>query len=271
MAAATWAPPEPVAGAFAIAVEGAVLSGEIGGDGTPLVFVHGMAGDRHEWDGLRRLLPPDMPTLAYDLRGFGLSTAQEGVPFSHAGDLLALFDRLGIARAPVAGLSMGGGIALNFALSHPDRVSRLILISPALVGWEWSDEWKDLWRGVSGPARAGNMALARERWFAHPMFAGVRGSEAADELRRAIDAYHGRQWIRDDQRDELPDIDRLHTLAMPTLLLTGEKDVADLRLIADVIESVAPHVVRIDFAAAGHMLHLERPREVATAILGFLG
>jgi pimeloyl-ACP methyl ester carboxylesterase len=162
---------------------------------------------------------------------------------------------------------MGGGVALNFALSHPERVSRLILISPAMVGWEWSDEWKALWRGVSSAARSGDMALARERWFQHPMFAVARTSDAADELRHAIDAYHGRQWIRDPQRDELPDIDRLHTLAMPTLLFTGEHDVADIRLIADVIAAAAPQVTRIDYAGAGHMLHLERPREIAAAIL----
>ncbi|HEX7929445.1 MAG TPA: alpha/beta hydrolase, partial [Sphingomicrobium sp.] len=138
---------------------------------------------------------------------------------------------------------------------------------PAMVGWEWSDEWKALWRGVSRAARDGDMALARERWWQHPMFAVARRSEAADELRHAIDAFHGRQWIRDTQRDELPDVDRLHTLAMPLLLLTGEHDVADIRLIADVIEAAAPMVKRIDYAGAGHMLHLERADEVAKAIL----
>jgi pimeloyl-ACP methyl ester carboxylesterase len=54
---------------------------------------------------------------------------------------------------------------------------------------------------------------------------------------------------------------------MPTLLLTGGRDFTDLRLIADVIAGAAPEVRRIDFAGAGHMLHLERPAEVAAAIL----
>jgi 2-succinyl-6-hydroxy-2,4-cyclohexadiene-1-carboxylate synthase len=256
-----------LAQAFAVAVEGATLAGERSGTGTPLVLVHGMAGRRGDWDRLIAALPAGFATLRYDLRDFGQSTVQEDLPYSHACDLLALFDTLKIARAPLLGLSMGGGVALNFALSHPERVSRLALISPALVGWEWSDEWKALWRSISRAARDGDLVLARERWWQHPMFAAVRESEAADELRRAIGAYHGRQWIRDTQRDELPDADRLHSLAMPTLLLTGERDFSDLRLIADVIEGAAPHVTRIDFEGAGHMLHLERPAEVATAIL----
>jgi pimeloyl-ACP methyl ester carboxylesterase len=256
-----------MAGAFTVAVEGATLAGERSGQGPPLVLLHGMAGERQDWNRLLAALPADFSSLRYDLRGFGQSMAQEGLPYSHTDDLLALFDAQGIERAPLLGLSMGGGVALNFALSHPERVSRLILISPAMVGWEWSDEWKTLWRGVSKAARDGDLALARERWWQHPMFAVVRESEAADELRRTIGAYHGRQWIHDPQRDELPDVDRLHSLAMPLLLLTGEHDVADIRLIADVIAGAAPQVTRFDYLGAGHMLHLEHTGEVAAAIL----
>ena len=280
-------------GAFTVAVEGAVISGETGFPaqaatsgsltdrfapthagpafaGAPLVMVHGMAGDRHEWDPLVAALPATLATLRYDLRGFGRSEAED-VEFSHADDLLALFDARGLGRAPLLGLSMGAAVALNFALSHPERVERLILISPWLTGWEASDDWKALWRGVTEAARAGDLALARRRWFDHPMFAPLRRDPvAAADLRRAIDAYPGRQWVRDPQRAELPDIERLHTLAVPTLLLTGEHDHPDLRLIAEVIVGAAPGVRRIDYADAGHMLHVERTAAVAGAIAAFL-
>jgi len=229
-----------------------------------------MAGSRRDWDEVTRALPRTLCIVAYDLRGFGASKADDGRPFSHADDLRVLMDGLGIERAAIAGLSMGGGIALNFALSHPERVSHMCLVSPAMVGWEWSDEWKALWRGVAQAARSGDMALARDRWFAHPMFAQVRAGPSAEELRRSIDAYHGRQWIRDDQRDEMPDIDRLHDLAVPTLLLTGELDVPDLRLISDVIESATSATKHVDFAGAGHMLTLERPVETAESIARFI-
>lgn len=258
------------AGAFTVEVEGATLSGETSGETTPLVLLHGMAGERRDWNRLGAALPADLPLLRYDLRGFGASEAKPGLLYSHSDDLLALFDALDIERAPVLGLSMGGGVALNFALAHPERVSRLILISPAMVGWEWSDEWKGLWRAVSRAARAGDLATARELWWQHPMFAVIRENEAGAGLREAINAYHGRQWFADSQRDELPDIDRLHALAAPTLLLTGEHDVADIRLIADVIAAAAPDVTRVDYPGAGHMLHMERAAEVAGAIARFL-
>jgi pimeloyl-ACP methyl ester carboxylesterase len=261
-----------MSGAFTVQVEGAVLVGEASGTGPPLVLLHGMAGERHDWDRLLAALPAELPTLSYDLRGFGQSLAQDGVTFSHADDLLALLDARRISQAAILGVSMGGGVALNFALSHPERVSHLVLISPAMVGWEWSEEWKALWRGVAQLARAGDMALARERWFAHPMFAPLRRDPvAAEELRRSIAAYHGRQWVRDWQANELPDIDRLHTLTAPCLLLTGALDVPDMRLIADVLAAAARGVERIDYPEAGHMLHLERTAEVAAAVSAFLG
>ncbi|MDB5724099.1 MAG: putative 3-oxoadipate enol-lactone hydrolase [Novosphingobium sp.] len=260
-----------MSGAFTVAVKGAVLSGEASGTGPPLVLIHGMAGERHDWDRLISALPTSVPTLCYDLRGFGQSSAQDGVTFSHTDDLLALLDARGVDQAAILGVSMGGGVALNFALSHPKRVRRLVLISPAIIGWEWSDEWKALWRGVAEPARSGDMALARERWLDHPMFASLcRDPAAAAELRRSIGAYSDRQWVRDWQADELPDLDRLHTLAMPCLLLSGALDVPDMRLIADVFEGAAPGAERIDYLDAGHMLHLERAAGVAAAVSAFL-
>lgn len=258
-------------GAFSVEVEGARLEGDRAGTGTPLILVHGMAGDRHEWDGLLPALPAGLATLRYDLRGFGRSQAEDGVAFSHADDLLAVLNAQDIAQAAVLGLSMGGGVALNFALSHPDRVSRLVLISPAMVGWEWSEEWRALWRGTTDPARAGDMDLARQNWFDHPMFTALRRDPvAAARLRASIEAYPGWQWVRDDQRDELPDVDRLYGLEMPCLLLSGALDLPDLHLIADVLAGAAPDVQRIDYPDAGHMLHHERTGEVARAIADFL-
>ena len=89
-------------------------------------------------------------------------------------------------------------------------------------------------------------------------------------LRASIDAFHGQQWIKDDQRRELPDVDRLTELATPTLLLSGAQDVADFRLIAELIEGAGQNVTRIDHADAGHMLILEIPRTIAGEIAQFL-
>jgi 2-succinyl-6-hydroxy-2,4-cyclohexadiene-1-carboxylate synthase len=113
------------------------------------------------------------------------------------------------------------------------------------------------------------MALARRLWWEHELFATTRASAAADELRRSIDAFAGSQWVKDWQRPEMPDVDRLSSLPVPTLLLTGELDWIDFRVIAGLIEAAVPDLRRIDFPGAGHMLPLERADEVAAAIAAF--
>ncbi|MBD0023884.1 alpha/beta fold hydrolase [Gordonia pseudamarae] len=250
---------------FITDVDGARLSGETS-EAPAVVLVHGMAGDRYDWNMLVDTLPDSLALLRYDLRGFGASTATDGVTFSHSDDLIAVLDAQGIDRAVLVGVSMGGAIVANTALNHPDRVSGLVLISPGLIGWRWSRDWRTRWRDVAALVRAGDIDAARSLWWAHPMFDAVRETSGAGDLREALDRYHGRQWLGDDQRPELPDIERLHTLRTPTVLLSGGRDVEDMRLIADTISAAAPNVERIDLPDAGHMLHRERPADVAAAI-----
>lgn len=256
---------------FCIDLGSAALVGEQReGTAPPLVLVHGFGGSRHDWNPLIAALPQSLPVIAYDQRGFGDSTGEPSTPFSHADDLLALLDRLGIAQADICGMSLGGATALNFALDHPERVRRLVLISPLMVGWSWTPDWVERWKQIGRAARGGDMDTARQLWWQHPLFASTRASPAAPLLHASIAAFHGRQWVQDDQRPELPDVDRLTGLAVPTLLLTGALDTDDFRLIADVIAGAGQNVTRIDHADAGHMLNFEKPDAIAAELLAFV-
>lgn len=235
------------------------------------IFLHGFGGDLHTWDLLWSSLDDALPVLRYDLRGFGESHDCVQKPFSHADDLLAILDTLAIAKINLVGLSMGGAIALNFALDHPARVNKLILISPGLIAWEWSAAWVAQWRAITSLARGGKLDEARELWWQHPLFATTRASRAAADLHASIARYSGQQWIRDLQQTALPDVERVHTLNTPTLLLTGGRDLEDFQLIADVIEASVPKLLRVTFSECGHMLPLENPQACAKQILAFLG
>lgn len=258
---------------FRIRLEGAVIAGETR-DGTdnhlPLVLVHGFGGSQRDWGPLIQALSPSRPLITFDQRGFGTSEGKAGLPFSHAEDLLAVLDAQSIAQVDLCGMSLGGATVLNFALTYPERVRRLILISPLMVGWTWTSEWVDLWKEIGRAARAGDMDKARELWFQHPLFDTTRASPAVAYLHDSIAAFHGRQWVQDDQAPTLPDIDRITMLNMPTLLLTGAQDTPDFRLIADVIDTMGQDVTRIDYLGAGHMLNLEIPVTIGAEIEAFL-
>lgn len=235
------------------------------------IFLHGFGGDLHTWDSLWQALGNNLAALRYDLRGFGRSIDNSASPFHHADDLLAVLNAINVEQIDVVGVSMGGAVALNFALSHPERVRKLILISPGMVGWEWSGAWRALWQGIIDKARSGDMDDARQLWFEHPLFATTRASAAGALLRESIQHFSGAQWIRNDEKENFPDIERLHAHDTRTLLLTGGRDFEDFRLIADVIEATAPNTIRIDWPDYGHLLNLENPVGCAREILSFIG
>lgn len=234
------------------------------------IFLHGFGGDLHTWDAMWPTLENHLPSLRYDLRGFGRSIDPSASSFHHADDLLAIMDAINVEQCDLIGVSMGGAVALNFALSYPDRVRKLILISPGVVAWEWSEAWRKLWRAITSKAREGDMDSARELWWQHPLFATTRASEAGPLLRESIQRFSGAQWIRDYEKGALPDIERLHALSADTLLLSGQRDFEDFRLIADLIEASAPNITRIDWADGGHLLNLENPEGCAREILSFI-
>ncbi len=256
---------------FMIEANGASLVGQAQGSGNSVVLLHGFADDRRSWERIAGELSREHRVVRYDLRGYGESTEIGRVPFRHARDLLLVLDALEIARTDLVGVSMGGAVAVSFALDFPARVRRLVLISPLLAGWQWSPEWRSLWSNIRNVAATGNVSQARELWWNHPLFATTRLCQPAGEiLHRGISRYSGAHWLHDNEERALPDVERLHTLAAPTLLLTGKHDVDDFRLIADLIAAAAPGVTRIDLPDAGHLPQLEYPAEVVEQIGNFL-
>ena len=100
------------------------------GDGPPVVFVHGMLMSTSMWRHQLDALDDTFTTIAYDVRGHGLTGGSGRSSYSIellAADLAGLFDALDIDRAVVCGLSMGGAIAQAFAAAHPERVAGLVL------------------------------------------------------------------------------------------------------------------------------------------------
>lgn len=238
------------------------------GAGRCSIYIHGLGGDLRSWDRLWPHLGYQGRSIRYDLRDFGDSIAHSDEPFRHGEDLESLLDTLKIDRCDLIGISMGGGIALSFALDHPQRVESLVLISPQIIGWDWSEQWRTTWQCITDAARGGNLEEARRLWWNHPMFATTRVSPAARDLRDEIERFAGRQWLHDRHAWVMPDVERIHQLVAPTLLLTGLNDVDELRLMADLLTASVERVQRIDLPG-GHLLQMEVPQLCARHIAAF--
>src|ERR1700761_6226443 len=99
-----------------------------GGDGPPLVMLHGFTGHAHTWDYTARALAGQYRVLALDQRGHGdTGWASRDGSRPMVGDALASLDAQGLDRVTLMGLSMGGNVAYLFAAAHPERIERLII------------------------------------------------------------------------------------------------------------------------------------------------
>ena len=184
--------------------------------------------------------------------------------------------------AAVVGNSQGGRVALELAVHRADLVERLVLIAPGLPGWEWSDETREGWAAEEAAYEAGDLEGAAEASVRMWVDGPNRSREEVDDGVRALvtemvlRSYEMQQgaWesgAREDDVLDPPVSARLNEVRCPTLVLVGEEDVADMRSIAaHVADSIAG--ARLErLANAGHVPSLERPDEVNTLLLDFLG
>lgn len=256
-----------------IAVEGASLYCEIAGTGPAVVLLHGFTLDTRMWDDQFLLLAQHFQVIRYDLRGFGQSTVPAGEPYSHVEDLHVLLRRLKLQKASLVGQSMGGAIALDFALAYPQSTQTLVLIDTVVGGYPWSAEASAREDLIWQCAREGGIPAAKQSWLTHPLFAPVqRNPQAAARLAQIIGEYSGWHFVHADpgRGPETPAINRLAELAMPLLVMVGEHDTPDFMGITEHVCRMAPRARKHVVAGAGHMANLEAPQEVTEAILAFL-
>lgn len=225
------------------------------------------------WDEQFLALAAHYRVVRYDLRGFGRSDQPTGEPYAHYDDLRALLDFLGLGATAIVGLSMGGGVAANFALAHPDMTSALVLIDAAIDGHRWSPAWRESMALIGRDGRDVGVTVAKERWLAHDLFAPAQEQPAVGaQLARIVGDYSGWHWVNRDPARGLtpPAIERLGEIAAPTLAILGERDLPDFHtMLARLQEQSAQAQIAI-VPGAGHMANMEAPALVNRRLLAFL-
>jgi pimeloyl-ACP methyl ester carboxylesterase len=218
--------------------------------------------------------------ITYDVRGHGISEApREATSYSQAtsvADLRALLGHLQITRAVVGGLSMGGNIALNFALAHPDMVAGL-LVADTGAGSDATADWVASVNAFADTLDRGGVEAFADQACADPLFARYvsQGPEAERFLRACLMTHraHGLACTAREVLARRPTIyslePRLRELRVPTLLVVGEHDEPCLKVHRFMAETM-PGATGVVIRRAGHLTNLEAPAKFNAIVRRFL-
>ena len=239
-----------------------------GGSGPALVLVHALACDLTMWDPQAEALSEHFDVVRYDVRGHGDSPAD--VPFTFddlADDLAALLDELGMDRAHVCGVSMGGVIARLFALRHPARLGRLVLCStmttlPAGAAASWEARARTVRKG--GVQAIVDWSLAQ--WFP----SSLMSTGAVEHVRAMMARTSTEGYLQ--VCSAVPKLDffaRQGTIRAPTLVLAGAADPKLAGVAPETLARAIPCAELQLFPGAGHFPNLDAPAAFNEALIRF--
>ena len=255
-------------------VNGTRLAYETRGNGHPLVLLHAGIGDARMWDDQMDAFAARYRVVRYDARGFGRSGAATG-SYSPRADLAGLLAALGIGRAHLVGLSMGGALALDAALEYPELASALVLAATRPSGLAPSKELRDGWTAVDAAFAAGDVARAVElelrMWVDGPGRTPDRVDPAVRERVREMDA--ALFALPDEGEPEAldpPAVERLGEVRVPTLAIVGEADQPDVLAGAETLAREVPGGRLATIRDAAHVPNMERPAAFNRLVLEFL-
>jgi pimeloyl-ACP methyl ester carboxylesterase len=236
----------------------------------PIVLLHGLGTDRRIWLYQVPVLCARVPTILVDLRGHGRSSAPDGewTIAAMARDVVRLLRHLGAERAHLAGLSMGGMVAQQFALDYPYATASLVLAST--IG------------GI--PADGENVAREALQFIATHSMAEVSKARITAAFTDRVDPTMRLHFIEAVALNHKPDYeraarsvfefsvqDRLQEIRVPTLVVVGEEERSFPRAWMEHLATRIPGARLARIAGAAHLCNMERPQEFNRVLLEFLG
>jgi 3-oxoadipate enol-lactonase len=261
-------------------VSGGKIVYEVIGEGRPVVLLHEGIADRRMWDREFMLLGRDHRVARYDLRGYGGSTPATS-EYSPVRDLVALLDHLRLERPLIVGPSMGGKIALDLTLAHPDKVGALLLIAPGYSGMDYDhvpggkstfERDERLSKAAADAWAAGHLEEATEH-LRQLWASAITGSAleifrtmVRDNAKEIFEERSGRYETREGE----PAAGRLNEIRVATSILVGDRDNPAMPHCANFLaRGIAGAKVQL-VPGADHLLNLSRPDAFDTAVREFL-
>lgn len=261
-----------------ITIDNANLYFEIAGTGTPLMMVHAGVADSRQWNNEFAYFSQSNQVIRYDMRGYGKSEPVAG-EFSHMSDLVSLLDALGIYEPLIIiGCSMGGGLAMDFALTYPAKVKALIMVDAGPSGLELDVPAPPKFADAAKAFEAGNLALVAEIetqiWFdgtgRSPEQVNQEMRKLLYEMNRLALSHEVKQLGKRLPNTETPAVDRLGNLDIPTLVIVGVHDTAYMLAAADYMEEKMKLAKKVIIEGAAHLPNMDQPQEFQEIVEAFL-
>ncbi|MFF4602943.1 alpha/beta fold hydrolase [Streptomyces sp. NPDC001339] len=244
---------------------GELWAEDSGGDGLSLVLLHPGVGDSTIWDPVLPALTARHRVIRYDARGFGRSPAPTAA-YSPAGDLAAVLDHFGLARAVLVGSSMGGATSISLALEAPDRVAGLALFVPGVTGFDGllpSGFYEEVGRLATVGDMEGVVRLGLGLWGRAGGGTPEADPVAAAQLRGVLPAWFSSVG---HQEADAPAFDRLGEVTSPALLALGELDQPEVVRCNEEMADRIPRCRLIRLATSDHYPTLREPEAVVQLI-----
>ena len=230
-----------------------------------IVLLHDGILDGSGFDAAWPLLCAKAKVVRYDRRGYGASPAATA-PYDAVADLEAVMKAARVEHATLVGSSSGGGVAVDFALAHPQAVEGLILVGAAVNGFKPTEHFMKRTQTLVTLISQGRLADAvKDPYILTPSAEAQRAFVVAD-----LTAHPGNFGAAQMIKDGPEVMERLGEIKAPTLIVTGEVDIPDVQAHAGALEVLIPGARRVIVPDSGHFLYLEQPQVFADLVTRFV-
>lgn len=251
---------------------------EISGTGSPFVMIHAGVADHRQWDNEFTHFAKQYRVLRYDMRGYGKSEPIEG-EFNHLQDLTALLDEFHMDQSLILmGCSMGGGLAMDYALRHPSMVTALIMVDSGPSGLELDVPTPAKFEEAEKAYEAGDFDLLADLetqiWFdgarRTPIQVNQEMRKLAYEMNRLALSHEAKQLGKRLPNTRESAVNHLSELNIPVLVIVGDQDTPYMLAAADYMVEKIPSARKVIVKDAAHLPNMEHPAEFQRTVTSFL-